>query len=587
MTDQYELTGIFCAKPQQFAWLIGAGTSAVAGLPTAWDIVWDLKRRQYCREENQEISRQDIQIGAIRSRIQSYMESRGLPPEGAPTEYTRCFESIFGEDKERQRQYLTAILSEDKVTLSVGNRVLGALLATGRTRAVFTTNFDSVVERSVAEVSGKSLSAYHLEGAASAISALSNDEFPFYCKLHGDFRYDSIKNLRSDLASQNEDLSKALLSAANRFGLIVSGYSGRDESVMALLHSALNTPTPFPHGLYWTGMKNAPVLPAVERLLEEATRIGVNASFVEVDTFDALMLRFWRNIEGKEPEINAKVQKTCRANVNIPLPAPGKGQIVRMNALPIVDLPKECQAVEFKGPKEWSDLRSATSANEGRLIFTKSDTIMCWGKEELIRGHFPDVVSVSRHDISSKIADIGNHIYMKPFLEEAVCRALARGRPLLTRTTKSGSTLIADGHNIDQSALGPLQSVVGKTTGQITGLFTAVDKENPQPEKVFWAEALRISIQVIDRRTWLLLDPDIWIWPTRARPLAAGFLDKRRGDRYNKPYNDILNGWLSVILGDHDRKSTFTVAAYDGGTSVETPVFSLQPRTAYTRRLAS
>jgi hypothetical protein len=356
---------------------------------------------------------------------------------------------------------------------------------------------------------------------------------------------------------------------------------------MSLLHSALATPNPFPHGLYWTGMKNAPVLPAVERLLEAATRVGVKASFVEVDTFDSLMLRFWRNMTGKEPEINAKVQKTQRVNVDIPLPAPGKGQIVRMNALPIIGLPNECLAVEFRGPKEWSDLRSAASANEGRLIFTKADTTLCWGEAALIRSHFADVVSVSRHDISSKIADMGNHRYLKQFLEEAICKALAREKPLLTRTNKWGSSLIVDAHGDDQSALSPLQSVVGKTTGLIPGLFTLIDEENPEPEKVFWAEALRVSIQVIDGRSWLLLDPDIWIWPTRARPLAAGFLDKRRGDRYNKLYNDILDGWLSVLLGDHDRKSAFTVATYEGGSSAETPVFSLQPRTAYTRRLAS
>src|SRR5438045_3250851 len=33
------------------AWFLGAGTSAVAGLPTATDIIWGLKRRYYCREE--------------------------------------------------------------------------------------------------------------------------------------------------------------------------------------------------------------------------------------------------------------------------------------------------------------------------------------------------------------------------------------------------------------------------------------------------------------------------------------------------------------------------------------------------------
>jgi hypothetical protein len=44
MTDQFELTSTFCIRPQQFAWFLGAGTSAVAGLPTAWDIMWDLTR---------------------------------------------------------------------------------------------------------------------------------------------------------------------------------------------------------------------------------------------------------------------------------------------------------------------------------------------------------------------------------------------------------------------------------------------------------------------------------------------------------------------------------------------------------------
>jgi hypothetical protein len=49
----------------------------------------------------------------------------------AADEYPAYFEKIFGADKERQRSYLKAILSEDRVTLSVGNRVLAAMLASG------------------------------------------------------------------------------------------------------------------------------------------------------------------------------------------------------------------------------------------------------------------------------------------------------------------------------------------------------------------------------------------------------------------------------------------------------------------------
>jgi hypothetical protein len=585
MTDQYKLTGIVCARPQQFAWFLGAGASAAAGLPTAWDIIWDLRRRYYRREENQDTSRQDMQLDAVRARVQSYMLSKGFPEEGDPGEYTTYFEKAFGDDKERQRQYLAATLSEKNVTLSIGNRILGALLASGGTRGVFTTNFDTVVERAVAEVSGQSLAAFHLEGAASANKAISNEEYPVYCKLHGDFRYDSIKNLSADLASQNEDLSRALINAANRFGFIVAGYSGRDDSVIELFRSALTTPNPFPHGLFWTGMKGSRVLPSVTDLIEDAKRSGVDAAFVEVETFDAFMLRLWRNLDNKDLALDATVRKSAQAQVSIPLPKAGKGAIVRMNAVPIFDLPQHCQLLSFRNPKEWTDLRGATGATGGRLIFTKGESILCWGAEALIRDQFKDVVSISPHDLSPQMADIGNHLYVKGFLEEAICRALSRGRPVLTRTTKSGSYLIADPHNTNQSPLSRLHNVVDKIAGQIPGLFTAVDEDHPHPEKVHWAEAVRISIGRIDGKNWLLLDPDVWIWPARARRDATDFLDRRRGNRYNNIYNALVDAWLAVLLGS-DRAAETTLSAFEAGTPAETPSFNIGSRTAYTRGLA-
>lgn len=585
MTDQHNLTGVICARPQQFAWFLGAGASASAGLPTAWDIIWDLKRRYYRREENQDVSRQDMQLDAVRARVQSYMLSKGFPEEGAPDEYTAYFEKAFGDDKERQRQYLAAILSEKEVTLSVGNRVLGAMLASGAARCVFTTNFDTVVERAVANVSGQSLVAFHLEGAASANKAISNEEYPVYCKLHGDFRYDSIKNLAGDLASQNEDLSKALVNAVNRFGVIVAGYSGRDDSIMQLLRSTLTTPNPFPHGLFWTGMKGSKVLPAVTALIEDAKQAGVNAACVEVETFDAFMLRLWRNLDDKDPALDAKVRKSAQGRVNIPLPNAGKGAIVRMNALPILDLPRLCQSLSFRNPKEWTELKAATGATGGRLIFTKAESILCWGAEALIRDQFKDLVSVSPHDLSPQIDDIGNNLYAKGFLEEALCRALAQGKPVLSRTNRSGSWLIADPNSADQSPFSRLQGVASKISEQIPGLFTSVDEDHPHPEKIHWAEAIRISIGRIDGRNWLLLDPDIWIWPARAREDATDFLDKRKGNRYNNIYNALIEAWLTVLLGS-DRAAQSNFSAFEAGTLPETPSFTIGSRTAYARGLA-
>lgn len=583
--DQGEFTSIFCARPQNFAWFLGAGTSRSSGLPTATDIIWDLKRRYYSREENQEISRQDIQNEAVKSRIQSYMDSKGYPAQWADDEYTSYFEKIFGEDKERQRKYLKGILSEEHVTLSVGNRVLGAMLSSGLSRVVFTTNFDSVVEKAVAEVSSQSLSAYHLEGSHVANQALNNEEFPIYCKLHGDFRYDSLKNLSDDLATQNAALSDCLTNAGNRFGFVITGYSGRDQSVMDLFRTVLERNNPFPHGLFWTGIKGSDIPPVVEDLLDKARSKGVNAHYVPIETFDALMLRLWRNTESKTRGLDAQVRKSRIASVNIPLPKSGTGKpILRLNALPVIGMPRQCMQLSFSKPKAWNDLRLARDDTKGQLILTKTDAVLCWGERKTVDGVFKeDLSSVEPYDLPEDISAPEN-LHIKGLIEEALCRALARGKPLLARTTRASSFLIADPHAEDQGALDPLFEVVGKESGIITGLFAPVTEDHPTPEKVTWAEAVRVSVDCKDGKVWLLIDPDIWIWPPRARKIAANFMDQRRSDRYNKKYNELLDAWVRVILDTDKRDSEVSLSAFDHGSDTENPVFRIGSRTAFSRR---
>jgi hypothetical protein len=584
--DQVALTSLYCARPQNFAWFLGAGTSRTAGLPTAADIIWDLKRRYYCQEENQDVSRQDIQNDAVRDRIQAFMESRGFPEQRADSEYTTYFEKIFGADKERQRKYIKAILSEDRVTLSVGSRVLGALIASGHCRIAFTTNFDSVVEKAVAEVGGQSLAAYHLEGSHAANQALNNEEYPIYCKLHGDFRYDSLKNLPDDLARQNVALAECLTNAATRFGFVVIGYSGRDESVMALFRSALEKGNAFPHGLFWTGIKGFAAPPAVQALLELARTKGVKAEYVPIETFDALLLRLWRNIDGKSPQMDAKVRKSQAASVHIPLPSTGtRNPLLRFNALPITALPRQCLALSFTRAKEWAELRKAQHNAENSLFLTKADGVWCWGTHDRIRKAFgEDLSAIAPCDFPTNFR-LAENLHFKGFAEEALCAAIARGKPLLWRTSRSSAFVITDPHAQDKTALEPLRNIVGSTSGIIAGLFTPVDEFNLRAEQVTWSEAVRVSIDSRAGQHWVLLNPDVWIWPVRARTIAADLLDERRRDRFNNKYNALLDVWIALILGTTERNAEVALSAFDAGSESENPQFRVATRTAYARRL--
>jgi hypothetical protein len=587
--DQEKFTSVFCARPQNFAWFLGAGASRAAGLPTATDIIWDLKRQYYCREENQEITRQDVQNSAVRDRIQSFMEARGFPGQWTDSEYAIYFETMFGGNKERQRKYLKEILSEDRVTLSVGNRVLAALMISNLCRVVFTTNFDSVVEKAVAEVGERSLSAYHLEGAGSALQALNDEEYPLYCKLHGDFRYDSLKNLPADVERQNEALSECLVNAGNRFGLIVAGYSGRDASIMALFRSVLDSHNPFPHGLYWTGIKGFEIPPAVDELLTLAREKSVDAHYVPIETFDALLLRLWRNIDKKSPQLDARVRKARVASVHIALPTAGKGKpLLRLNALPVISMPRSCEALAFQDAMSWEDIREARNRSKGKLILTKSDRVWCWGLGDQLAAAFgDDLLSAEPYDLPTDFTSSEN-LHFKGFVEEALGTALAREKPLLSRTTRDSAFLIVDPHAKIKSGLEALSHAVdGAIFGTIPGLLAPVTEQHSQPVKVDWAEAVQVSIDFKDGRAWLVLDPDIWIWPARARRDAVGFLDERRSDRFNRKYNAILDAWIRIVLGTDKRNVEVSVRPFDLGSDAENPSFSLVSRTAFARRLAS
>jgi hypothetical protein len=86
------------AQPERFMWFLGAGASRTANMPTAGDLIWELKLRQYCREENQDIQRHDVANRQVRERVQAYFDGKGAPQPSEPNEYSFFFEQAFGAD---------------------------------------------------------------------------------------------------------------------------------------------------------------------------------------------------------------------------------------------------------------------------------------------------------------------------------------------------------------------------------------------------------------------------------------------------------------------------------------------------------
>ena len=141
----------FSLRAANLMWLLGAGASASAGIPTAGDMIWDFKQALYVSQKRtspQAVA--DLTSPTIRSRLQAHIDSSGnLPIVDAPDEYAALFEAVYPAEADR-RAYLDAKIGGAKP--SYGHIALATLMRADLTRLVWTTNFDPLVADACAKV---------------------------------------------------------------------------------------------------------------------------------------------------------------------------------------------------------------------------------------------------------------------------------------------------------------------------------------------------------------------------------------------------------------------------------------------------
>lgn len=560
-------------------WFLGAGTSRTAGLPTATDIIWDLKHKYYCLHENQDLQSHDINNSAIKRKIQAYMDSKGFPALWSPEEYSFYFDLTFGNDDKAQQIYIHEALANEKVSLNIGHRVLAALMEMGQVRIVFTTNFDDVIETAFAKVAGKNLSTFHLEGSYAALDALNAEHFPLYAKVHGDFRYQSIKNLAEDLRSNDSEIQKCFLATSTRYGLVVSGYSGRDGNVMSMFRNALDQNNAFPHGLFWTVPRISETEKNVLQLIAYAKEKNVRAHLVETGTFDEMLSKIWRQTKNKPQAMDDKVRTAHVERVSIPLPAPGKQfPILRTNALPVLTPPAHCGMVDLDSTITFSELREKIIEKSPNAILAYTDKILFWGNREEVVKVLPadKIKAITPFAFEDGAHSASASTFVKSFFEEALATALCRGKPLFLRRKKRTYHAVVRYNAANNPLFSGLRNVLdykgkpGNITGNVPGL-----------KDVIWAESVSIRLEERGGRLWVMLRPDIWIKPLAKRQEARNFLRKRRLYRYNNKSYHLLDAWIEILLGVVGSGNTIKVSCFpDAEYSAD---FEVGTRTAYSR----
>ena len=550
----------FSVRGANLMWLLGAGASNAAGLPTAEDLVVEFKRMLYVSQSGRSVRSGDLAEPAMRNRIEAHVESLGLPESGDPDEYAAFFEAAFPDGADRAK-FIDGQLGGAKP--SYGHMALASLMSAGLCRLVWTTNFDTLVADACAAVFGTtgSLTTATLDAPELVRHAIAGERWPLEVKLHGDFRSHRLKNTGEELRRQDHELRSMLVDCAARFGLVVTGYSGRDGSVMSALEEGLAQTKPFPAGLFWLQRDGDSPAARVKELLDRAVEAGVDAALVEIENFDEAL----RGLANLCDEVDEEVLSRFALDRRYWSPAPrsrGRGSwpVVRLNALPVVESPTHCRRAdcEIGGTAEVREAAVDTS-----VIAVRSRVgVLAFGSDVEVRRAF-DPYGVKEFDLHA--LDAGSRME-RGLMHEALRAALIRGGSLAAVPDNRWALVPARPRD---ACWNPLRTLV-KTLGGELG----ADGE------IRWHEGISTRLEWSGEGLWLVFNPrTVFEGVTDDnKAVAADFARERTVLRYNRELNDLLDFW-SRYLGEAQED----LRALGIGDGVDA-AFRIGSTTAFSRR---
>lgn len=361
--------------------MLGAGASISSGMPTAQRCIWEWKQDIFVtnnptlRESVGELS-----LPGTKIRIQHWLDQRGgYPVLDSPEEYSFYAKECYQTGQDR-RSYFQSYVAKAKP--HIGYQILPQLVKAGIIRTVWTTNFDGLTGRACA-----ASDVIHIEVGIDTVNRATRQHINGELRvvsLHGDFRYDELKNTSEELQLQEAELRKEFLHELSDHDLIVIGYSGRDQSLMDILVEAYSETNP--SRLYWCGYGQE-ISEPVSDLLSRASLVKRDAFYVATEGFDDIISRLaLRLLEGEILENAKQVLVASTESVKKPMafavpPLPATA-LVKSNAYNLT-CPSQVLKLDLSFPeninrREWLDnhldpsVGVIVSMNDGALAISDS-----------------------------------------------------------------------------------------------------------------------------------------------------------------------------------------------------------------------
>ena len=508
------------------ALFLGAGASISSGIPSAQACIWEWKRNIFLTN-NPGLEEQfaELSLPSIQRRIQDWLDKQGrFLEKGSPDEYGFYIEYCFPIPDDRGAYFYEKVRSAKP---HIGYRLVCHLAEPGLLSSVWSTNFDGLTARAVAnskltpiEIGIDSQSRIHSPEVPGGLRCIS---------LHGDYRYDSLKNTPQELQEQEDALRRALVDELRHTSLVVSGYSGRDQSIMEAFRSAYEQ-----QGsgvLYWCGFSDGDVPEHIAELIQHARSHGRQAYYVPSLGFDDVCVRLALHClegdsrEAAKTEIAELASSHALARTAFQVATFEQNGLVKSNAFE-VECPSEVfvfDLQEWPQEKVWTSLRE-TVAGKRIVVAPFKGKVLALGTTDDIKEAFGENIKgpIERTSVGPNELRYEDGV-MVSLMREALVRIFAE----------------TDTVNSDQRRELWLSKAV-KTIREDDTNYSAY-------------ESVQVFLRQIGSKHYLVLKPSIKVLDNSsnkapreiANPIKLGIL----GRQHNKPFNQAMKKWRTMLLG--------------------------------------
>lgn len=288
-----------------YAFLLGAGASEPAGIPTNSELIGRWQSETYKK----------YQTNKSQSQWVKYKESK--EKEENQSRYGFWFEKRY-DKKDGRRKEIKDIVEGTQPT--AGHVILASMMINDSSNKgipiTFTSNFDNLIEDAFYYYFEEFPHVIDHPGVADTFRLRQNE--PAVVKLHGDYRINNLQNTDDEREKLEENFESLVRDTTKECGLVIIGYSGRDDSIMSVLLERVDK-FGDDFKIYWCILNEiAEEKKYLDNILSKSACELLNksnSSIVRIDGFVPLMFRFARdydkiNIPGRDKLVKRAENRT-------------------------------------------------------------------------------------------------------------------------------------------------------------------------------------------------------------------------------------------------------------------------------------